>query len=430
MSYVEFFIRMIRTCSLILLVAAGTLCAIPRVTAAQEFITLDDFNDQLPQLGHFDQSIVGFLSAVERFSFASILGGTTATGVPEFRTFTDEARSALDAVPVPSGSTSVAYTFDPKLETFVRWERPMSPAISQNARTNGRRVLAFGVSYSYIDYQKFDDFDHDNVIVSAGDFGTAGVIQDILYFNFKLRQQVYGFSAQFGVLDNLDLGIFIPVIDLDFRGKAIDQPFVLIQPATGSFLVPLFASPRAIPSVSDIKQSDFFGLPYPGIRFSKNETGIGDLILRAKYYIGSTGPLDFGTSLNSSLPTGDQDNLFGVGSVRFDPRILISTATPAFAMHINGGYHADVDNGDRDRVDYGAGGEVQVTRWMSLLVDQVGRVGVRGDPQVRKFEIIPGVKINPYGGMVVGFNAIVPLNREGLTTDWTPNGVVDASFVF
>ncbi len=63
-------------------------------------------------------------------------------------------------------------------------------------------------------------------------------------------------------------------------------------------------------------------------------------------------------------------------------------------------------------------------------MDQVARLEYFGDDQVRKFEVVPGVKINVVRDWVIGFNAIVPLNREGLTTNFTPNVLMDASVVF
>jgi hypothetical protein len=54
---------------------------------------------------------------------------------------------------------------------------------------------------------------------------------------------------------------------------------------------------------------------------------------------------------------------------------------------------------------------------------------MQGD-DIHKFEIVPGIKVNPYKDLVFGFNAIVPLNREGLTTDWTPNGTAEVSYHF
>ena len=107
----------------------------------------------------------GFFSVAQRYTGTAILQGAgvpafqgLSTTIPEFQTFANEAQGSLDGVPIPSGSISMLYTFDPKLEIFTPVERPMAPAISQDAPTNGRNMLTFGFSYSYLDYTHFNDF--------------------------------------------------------------------------------------------------------------------------------------------------------------------------------------------------------------------------------------------------------------------------------
>jgi hypothetical protein len=97
---------------------------------------------------------------------------------------------------------------------------------------------------------------------------------------------------------------------------------------------------------------------------------------------------------------------------------------------VNLGYHVDTDDSDRDRFDYSVGTEGRITPWLTVLVDHIGRIELRGDTQIRTFEIAPGVKVNPWRDLVFGFNAILPLNEEGLTADVTPNFLVEASMVF
>lgn len=425
---------------LVLAAALAALLGSPVSEAlGQTYLDLAQFEQRFGSaIGPVDRSVLGFLSLTERFSFNALLGGPG--GVSEFRSFTDEARSVVDTVPIPSGSISVAYTFDPALETFVRWERPLAPAISQNARTNGRNVLTLGVSSSYLDFQQFNDSEHDDAIFTAGETITfPGVselegfsVRDVLYYNFKLRQQVWGFAFQFGVLDNLDVGVLVPLIDLDFRGKAIDA-FAVRQPDGSVTLVDLTTLQvgRNVPGgFESLQQADFQFLAYPGIRHQESRADVGDVLLRAKYFLGATGPLDWGVLFGTWLPTGDDDDLFGVGSVRFDPRLIVSAGGPRLAAHFNGGYHADADESARNRFDYSVGGELAVTSWMTLVVDQISRIGIEGETQVRKFEIAPGVKVNPADDVVLGFNAIVPLNREGLTTEWTPNGIAEVSARF
>ncbi|MGH7820120.1 MAG: hypothetical protein ACREQ9_10120, partial [Candidatus Binatia bacterium] len=152
--------------------------------------------------------------------------------------------------------------------------------------------------------------------------------------------------------------------------------------------------------------------------------------LRSKAFFGSSGAIDFGGALNIAVPTGDEEDLLGTDSVRFDPRLLISTGTSRFAFHTNQGVHVDVDESDRNRYDYSVGGEVLVVPWLTVLLDQVGRIEFSGEEKIHKFDIVPGIKVNPYRNLVLGFNAVVPLNDAGLRTDFTPNASAEVSMVF
>ncbi len=362
-----------------------------------------------------------------------------------FSDFIDEARTSIDGVPIPSGSTSVAYLWDEKLETFVRSTRPLAPAISQNARTNGRHVLTMGFSYSHVDYDQFNDDDTGRSVFSAGEIpvvfldGSPGTARDVLLYETDLKEHIYSFSVQFGVLENLDVGVFVPIVDMKFRSRAIDR-FFLQDPATGeqvaANVIPignafLFLEDPTVPrfrSIKDIQRSAFAN--QVGIRHEVDKMGIGDLVVRTKYFIGSVGPAELGGLVGVSVPTGDEDNLLGTGSVRVDPRVVVAVAGDRISAHVNAGYHADMDENDRDRVDYSVGGELKLLERVTFLIDQVGRLEVRGTTKTRKFEIVPGIKVNPFRDLVFGFNGIVPLNREGLTTRITPNAVVDATLVF
>ncbi|MBI2963782.1 MAG: hypothetical protein HYY35_08520 [Deltaproteobacteria bacterium] len=425
---------------------------------AQTYETLSEFRAGGGEalIGPVDQSVTGYFSAVERFSFVNLSpelralsSGTVA--FPAFRQFAEEARATIDGVPFPSGSTSVAYTYDEKLETWVRWQRPLAPSLSQNARTNGRHVLTIGAAYSYVDYTKFDDSPLRRTAFSAGDIpvvfgdGSTGVARDILLSEISLREHIGTVSVQLGVLDNLDVGVFIPMAALHFRGAAIDRFFLESRAADGSTrLTPadvftlqgrccVFQADPNVPTyggVSSVDRRAYSDVSFPGIRYGKDEIGIGDVQVRAKYFIGSAGPIDAGLLLNVLTPTGDEEELLGVGAWRFQPRVILSTSQSRFAAHVNLGFNADAEDQDRDRFDYSVGAEVQLLPRVALLVDQVARLEYFGEDQVRKFEIVPGLKINVVRDLVIGFNAIVPLNREGLTTNFTPNVLMDASVVF
>jgi hypothetical protein len=408
------------------------------------FIPFETANEQIFN-GRFDRTVTGFFrfmddGVLKGFGESLFGGGTFARVSRGFQEFQRQAQASTDEVPIPSGSVSVAYAYDSKLETFVREQRPFAPALSVNARTDGRGVLTIGAAYSYLQYENFEGQDRNGVVFPT-DLGITTAdgfpISDQLFFQFKLRQTIYSVSMQFGVLDNLDVGVFIPMIDESFRGRIIDEFAVetqkgKFQPLSLSSDGRLVADPRFAAQPITARSFNVFPgtVPSAGFFFSKNTWGVGDVILRSKAFLGSAGPLDFGGAVNVSLPTGDEDDLLGVGSVRVDPRLLISTANDRFALHTNQAMHVDADDHDRDRYDYSVGGEVMLAPWLTLLLDHVGRIEVFGSDKVHKFEIVPGIKANVYADIIVGFNAIVPLNRSGLTTDFTPNATVEVSKVF
>jgi hypothetical protein len=87
-----------------------------------------------------------------------------------------------------------------------------------------------------------------------------------------------------------------------------------------------------------------------------------------------------------------------------------------------------VDDTHRDRFDYSVGGEFRATALDAYLFDQLARLHVSGD-DIHSFQIVPGIKLNPYEDVVSNRNAIFP-SIATVTTDWTPNGTADVSFHF
>ncbi|MGH7820243.1 MAG: hypothetical protein ACREQ9_10750, partial [Candidatus Binatia bacterium] len=174
-----------------------------------------------PRARPFDDSIGGYFDALN-FLFLNQAGPQG-----QFESFSRAAAAALDRVPVPSGATSFVYEYDPALETYVQSEAPMTPAISQNARTNGRGTFTFGHAYTYLDYNQLEGQDRRRVLFSA--FG--GPLPNIFpsvpdpqadfvgRFDYKLTQQIFAFSATYGVLENVDIGVLVPLVDVDFRGR-------------------------------------------------------------------------------------------------------------------------------------------------------------------------------------------------------------------
>jgi hypothetical protein len=378
-----------------------------------------------------------------------------------FRRFLDDASASIDRVPIPSGSTSVSYRYDPVLESFARLEQPLSPSLSQVAQTNGARMLTIAASSSSVRYTKFDGLDRGDVILTSETFFDQRLLTDVTgrqglnvqHLNFKLTQSIWAFSVQYGLFENFDVGIFVPIIDQEFRARSVSRFFLRnpdgsVVPADPVFDRPFSTFnlndsrvvgirqdplPRSPRRLKELELDDFarFGNPAEAYTYDKDSTGLGDIALRFKYFALGTGLFDVGGLLGLSLPSGDEDAFLGTGSVRVDPRIVVSSATTWIVGFTNFGYHWDTEEGDRDRFDYSVGASLKLLERVAIVAEQLGRIEISGSSRVEKFDVAPGIKINPFGEIVVGMNAIIPLNNdEGLGSAVIPNVVADISMSF
>ena len=169
------------------------------------------------------------------------------------------------------------------------------------------------------------------------------------------------------------------------------------------------------------------------------------------------------------LPSGDPDNLRGLGITRTLASVVFSSGKGRFRPHANGGYERwskglDLEApetirtiGDsvfvdtvtqtiRDQVLYGAGLEVEASPKLTLMVDLLGRnirgagrVDYRDFPSpnsatslatnynlpvalaegVQKLILVPGLKLNLKKTLLLSVNALMPLKDNGLHARFT-----------
>jgi outer membrane putative beta-barrel porin/alpha-amylase len=86
---------------------------------------------------------------------------------------------------------------------------------------------------------------------------------------------------------------------------------------------------------------------------SGDATGIGDIVLRAKYHLYKGLVADIAGALLLKLPTGDEDNFLGMGTTTLRPFLIVSrTFFDVFTPHLNLGYEIDFDRGHQDALHY------------------------------------------------------------------------------
>ena len=231
-----------------------------------------------------------------------------------------------------------------------------------------------------------------------------------------------------GVTDDLDVGVAIPWVrvSLDATGGFFDSSGVNLSAVT-------------IPATS--------------------ASGIGDIAIFGKYRLWQ--PAEGGVSavIELRLPTGDEDNLRGLGVTR----TLIGgvwSQGGRIAPHANIGYEFWSDSvaylgktvtfSQRTRSEYAVGVELEAHPRATVIIDLVarhlfhgGKVGYQtfagpggssidaliGLPEgIQQLALAPGVKWNVWGSVLATANVLTALTNDGLRANIIPVVGLDWAF--
>jgi len=373
---------------------------------------------------------------------------------------------APNAADFPALSTApgFTYTFNPELDEFERSSKSLGSVFVERPRTIGAGRLALGVSYAFVDFQELDgeeldglDFNlsHGDCCKASGVGGTGEGFPshgdpifekdtaDIIFENFSLESHVVSFFGTYGISERLDINFLLPVVS-----TSLDV--------------------RAVARLNNEASSEAFGR---GIHYFDNETGatlandyidssktgIGDLLLRTKYHLVQYTEFNAAVGLALRLPTGDEDDFQGLGDTVVTPFVVAAYEYDKFHFHGSGGIDINGDDLDRSRVRYGLGASYHVIEELAFIVDIIGssqlatdKLSVeirqyRNDPETGEiFELEPvtqtaglrtdiidlaiGFKAAPFDSFTLFAQFLVPLNNDGLRTDFIPMGGLEFSF--
>ncbi|MCC6763874.1 MAG: hypothetical protein IT293_04345 [Deltaproteobacteria bacterium] len=355
-----------------------------------------------------------FAFSVAAFAVVGMVGSTTSAAArtlqralvpPSVRgTFLEAAINPLStaistqvANQIPTLSTSAGYTYEwnPELEVLERSAKTFGPLFTERAVTLGRNKFNLSASYSYIRFQSFNGKDIDKLMSQAevarvpetGDiefFGPSrqadldgngtqeALIGDQLRLDLELETQLWDFSFTYGVLDNLDVNIDIPVLYTYARSSLVEtlpDPRCLGVSADCDALFGADIGDHA--AVVDGVPGSFTVTDPSADRDDK--LGIGDIHLRAKY-APLRRPFNMAVLLDLSLPTGKKKNFQGTGDTRLQTSLVASKDVLDFLeVHTQAGVLFNINTVDRSDARYAVGLTAQATNWMALTVDFIGR---------------------------------------------------------
>jgi len=287
----------------------------------------------------------------------------------EFTQFGVALTSQLAAVPLPSPASGFTYEFDSDLGVFQRTSQSFGPILAERAETIGGGRFTFGFTFQNFTFDTIEGLDIDNIpaVFTHDSAELRGGREDVVSTVNSVDARVNQFTAfiSYGLTDRLDLSLAIPMVSTDLT---------VISSAT---VRRLGTVDRDIHFFRDVE--DEIGDRRTFTAFG-SASGIGDLTLRLKGRM--SGSAAFG--LDVRVPTGDEENLLGVGAPGVRPFVVLSRSSRAFSPHFNAGYlwngssvlagnPATGEAADLpDQVTYVVGADFGVSQRFTFVLDVLG----------------------------------------------------------
>lgn len=325
------------------------------------------------------------------------------------------AATVAASFPITGTSTSFVYRLDPALGELRRRDLPLGPVFSERADTVGAGLLSLGVNYLVADYDAINGISL-NALVSndprrSGDYlviPNGDALEPVAALvQLDLEAQIVALSATYGVTQDLDANFFLPFVRTFLR-------------ASTTIFAP---DPRVPPDPSYFTFTD-------EDRAVETHEGIGDILLRLKYRFLEHAWADVAAGGLLSLPTGSRADFQGTGDTLVGAALYVSrTWARRVEPHLNLGFVLDADTFDRSQVRYSAGADLRVFDWLTLNGDFLGRSDVAQPDtierpvfvQIERADVLQaslGLKIAvPRSNLVGFFNALLPLNDDGVRAD-------------
>jgi hypothetical protein len=239
-----------------------------------------------------------------------------------------------------------------------------------------------------------------------------------------LEARVTNVFLTYGLFDNLDLGITVPLVQAALSGYSDAQvvPGKNTDPAAGFS----FGGPPEDPRLITRSVVD-----------RNTATGLGDIGLRAKLRLShKDARLGAAVLVDGRLPTGDYDNFLGSGSLWLRTMAIAAYRMGSgFMPHLNAGYYLRTGQGFQNAILMNLGFDQRFSDKLTVAGDFLGQRAVGANPLTSEaiaivgqssfltsniptrrddvYDAAIGIKYSP-GSLTGLLNAIVPLNQGGL----------------
>lgn len=384
-------------------------------------------------------------------------------GSPQFQAvgeLNQQIANQLSTFPLASSAGGFTYTFDPNLGVFSRATDSFGPIYAERADTIGKGRFNLGLNYSHYTFDHINDlslrngglklvFTHIDINHDANllqPWFQGDVITATLFV--KVQTDITAFEMTYGLGDRVDVGIAVPIVHVELNA---------ITAAT----IDRLATANNAPGIHTFLN----GTASETFQQSGTASGVGDVVLRAKYRLTPGTAPGLALAADVRLPTGDDSNLLGTGTTQVKLYAAGSAHLGSFSPHLNAGYafsnHRSGHPRLPDEISYAGGFDWALSPRFTFMIDGIGRtfrntqvVQVQNatfvantapaGPPVLVSTVLPrlvaqtgnltsllgsvGFKVNPVGNLLLTVNGLFSLNKNGLRDDFTPLVGLDYSF--
>jgi hypothetical protein len=356
---------------------------------------------------------------------------TDILGTPLSRAIGDEIGTAVAQLraPVIAASAGIVFTFDPATGAFERQTSIVGQLFLERAEPVGRGRWNLSLNYERVKIDRIDGHDIEGLSDTSPPIvdPNTGNRVEFPRFGIDLETHEVTTSVTYGLTDDLDVNLTVPVLFSEFRVR-------LTQVSPGS------------------------GQGEKHFADSATQLGVGDVFLRGKYRLLDRDWLRAALGLVLRLPTGEKENFQGTGTLEVGPMLYASTKRFQVSRfvhlqpYVNAGVGFDTEDVGASEPRWGVGIDAALGDVATLAAAVLGRHPLRrvappgffdfarADGSVRPLFGLTGARSDYYdfsfGGRVdiwhdtiFGFaNLIVPLNDEGVRSDFIPTFGVEVSF--
>lgn len=371
-----------------------------------------------------------------------------------------ELSTQLSTFPLASSAGGFTYQLDPALGVFTRASDSFGPIYADRADTIGKGKFAIGVNYSHFSFDKIDDLrlrDGDvQIVLTHQDLAPAPCCLrpffegDVIVTTtfLKIQTDITAFALSYGVTDRLDVGAAIPVVRVQLQART---DATIDKLATGG--TPQTSVIHTFPNGGNSETFEQSG----------SASGVGDVVLRAKYRVLAGTLAGLAVGMDARLPTGEERDLLGTGATQLKGFLIGSAHLGAFSPHLNAGYTWSSRNRPiPDEINYTAGFDWALSPRLTFVVDALGRtlrnsqvlreidttfqynVNIATDPVDLRSATLKqlvatnqdvtsvlgsvGLKVNPVGNLLLTVNGLFSLTNRGLQAKFAPLVGLDYSF--